>query len=147
MTLRIRCEVLKAIAICDGATSKVISEMLPELEPKQIQKAIYQLLTQDRIFKTGKQDREGSTGRPMFVYIANENWEPAQKTKAPVKKTGRKTHSESLRTDGPKIIPVIRFRDRKIRLLIGLMDKVHGNDKDLLIGILADLGHKFKLKV
>jgi len=143
MSLRIRCEVLKAIAILDNATSESVSKMLPDLEPKQIQKAIYQLLTQDRIFKTGKEKRTGSVGRARFIYVANENWEPAKK-KNSTQKAGRKSHTESLRTDGDGAMQIIRFRDRKIRLLIDLIDKVGGSQRDLLIGILADFGHKYK---
>lgn len=144
MTFRVRCEVLKVIAICDGATSKTVCDMLPDLEAKQVQKAIYQLLTQDRIFKTGKQQRHGSNGRPLFEYQANEDWEPATKAKKVKReKTGRKTYSEELRTNGGGITSIIRFRDRKVRLLGALASKASGTNKDLLIGILADFGHKY----
>ncbi len=147
MTLRIRCQVLRAVAIRDGATSQGIADMLPELSAQQVQKAIYQLLSQDRIFKTGKQEREGSNGRPLFVYEANEDWEPAAVKAKTKKKSGRKTHSDELRTNSAGGLGVIRFRDRKVRLLIKLLSKVSGTDKDLLIGLLADLGHKHDGKI
>jgi len=134
VTLRIRCEVLRAIAICNGATSETVHEMLPDFEPKQIQKTTYQFLTQDRIFKNRKKERSGATGRPRFIYIANANWEPAQKNKE-VKKTGRKSHSESLKTDGGESMPIVRFRDRKVRLLSSLINKVSGSDRDFPIGL------------
>lgn len=146
MTLRIRCQVLRLIAINDGATSETVAAMLPDLEPKQVQKAIYQLLTQDRIFKTGQEERKGSVGRARFIYVANEDWEPANAKAKVIKKAakiGRKSHSEELQTNGGGFSGVIRFRDRKVRLLLGVTDRVSGAQKDLIIGMLADYGHKY----
>lgn len=144
MTLRVRCEVLKTIAMLDNPTSEDVGNVLPDLKPKQIQKAIYQLLTQDRIFKTGQQERTGSKGRARFTYEARDDWEPkAKETKSTETKAGRKNHSESMRTDGGNALGIVRFRDRKIRLLCRLADRASGSDKDLIIGILSDLGHKY----
>lgn len=130
------------ITIADEPTSLGVQEMLPQFEAKQIQKAIYQLMSQDRIFRIGKSQRLGSHGRPLFIYGANPDWEPANKEPDTRDKVGRKTYPESLQTDGGRSMQIIRFRDRKIRLLTRLLDKVSGSDKDLLIGILNDFGHR-----
>ena len=141
MTFRIRCEVLRCIALSDDATSESVAKMLPELKSSQIQKAIYQLLTQDRIFKVRQLKRQGSKGRALFVYEANEEWEPTRDLKQ--KRDYQKSYSSEIRTNGIGFTGVIRFRDRKIRMLLRIMDKVGGANKDLLIGILSDYGHKY----
>ncbi|HKI74987.1 MAG TPA: hypothetical protein VJ998_10100 [Pseudomonadales bacterium] len=138
---------MKAIAIQERATSDSVHKALPHLKPQQIQKAIYQLLSQDRILKDGQSQRTGKKGRPMFFYVANEDWEPANRRsdKQSAAKSGRKNHHEALRSDGgTTMLPIARFRDRKIRLLTRLVQSVQGTDRDLLIGILADYGYRYE---
>ena len=143
MTLRIRCEVLRTLANIGPTDSKAVLKNLPDLKPEQVQKAIYRLLTQDRIEKIGVNEREGKTGRPLFVYKVRDEWEPANKTK---EKKGRKTYKEELRSsrksESDSMPTVINYRDRKIRLLQKLLNIVSGTEKDLIYGILADYGYK-----
>ena len=143
MTLRIRCEVLKALSTIGPTDSLTIQKNLPHLQSEQVQKAIYRLLDQDRIEKVGKVKRDGKNGRPLFVYQARDDWEPSLKKKNTVKK-GRKNYEESLRSNASvNAMPTfVAFRDRKIRLLQKLVKRSGGTDKDLLIGILADYGAK-----
>lgn len=141
MTLRIRCDVLKALAIHGPTTSLELAKYLPKLEAAQIRKAIYRLLDQDRIQKVGKAERSGSNGRPQFFCEVRDKdeWMPTRAKKTGPKK-GRQNYRESPKAPSAGTPAVVRFRDRKIRLLQRLMDHTSGAERDLLIGILADYG-------
>lgn len=141
-TLRIRCEVLKALATHGPCTSKDIQGHTKGLTAQQIQKALYRLLDQDRIFKVGQADRQGKEGRPLFLYDVRDEWEPKQ-SKRTGKKKGRQNYQQSLRHSNPSVFVVVKYRDRKIRLLQGLLDRVGGTDRDLIYGILADYGYQY----
>jgi len=129
-----------------------MAKHLPDLNVKQIQKATYSLLQQDRIRKQGKVPRIGNIGRPTFLYVCREDYEPIseeQKTekvtpKRKLKINKRPDHREYLRSPSgtEKFLGTIKFRDRKVRLIQELIPKHSDTAKDLLIGMLSDYGGK-----
>lgn len=140
--MRIKCQVLQVIAAKGPCSSLDVQQELPHLENEQVQKAIYNMLQQDRIFKADQVERIGSNGRPMFLYEVRENWEPQKTTGM---KSGRTNYAEKLRSGHAHVglaDIAIKFRDKKIRLLQSLIKYTGDMERDLLIGILNDYGYK-----
>lgn len=155
MTLRKRCLVLRQIEHFQGkATLDLVHSALPEFSKDDIQKAIYNLLQQDRIFK-GDEKVIGKSGRPQFNYLVNNEWGSAKQESMPGKRLhakGRKAFTGKdgeLATNSTKALVrgVIKFRDRKIKLLCQIVDGMTScPNRDLLIGLLAHLGHTYEPK-
>lgn len=156
-TLRVRCEVLRLLAIHGPCTSgEIVLASCGQLTAPQVQKALYRLLDQDRIRKTGEQrPRQGSDGRPMYLYEAREDWEPGQDSSRERRrpKRGRKDYRASLAASSPGSLPdddrpaqpfagLIKFRDRKVRLLQQYLARSSDTERDLLLGMLADYGYR-----
>jgi len=146
VNLRNRCIVLKALATIGPTDSGLLSQHIGnDLTLDQVRRAIYTLLEDDEIEKVEKMERKGSFGRPMFVYAVRDPDVPRQKLKiAPKTKKGRQNYSESLRR-APKgkintAFGIILYRDRKVRLLKKLIEHTYAQDRDLIYGLLADLG-------
>lgn len=145
MSLRKRCLVLRQIEHLKGlATVELIHKALPDLERVSIQQALYNLCAQDRILKRTTK-AIGETGRPQFCYKVNPDWESSKTDlrKGPIPKTGRKNFKEAMQTNTRRALGSVPFRDRKIKLLLKLMPHALDTDRDLLIGLLADLGYKY----
>ena len=127
-----------------NAHAQLLAELLPDLESKQINRAI------DNLLRNGRIERNGTTeilvnrwnskiNKEVSLYIARPNWEPAQNyphgkaSKSPPK---RRSPPPLL----PQTIPVANLRARKVECLRRLLDRCIGDDRDLVIGILADYG-------
>lgn len=143
INLRIRCQVLKVIAAMDQGTADDVHKHLPHLTKLQIQKALYDLCEDDEIRKIGKLPRENSNGKPWNIYQIRDENIPIDTSKKKVYKKSRPTKSQQLQRpikyDVKRGMMFIRYRDRKIKLLTKLLDRVENTDKDLLIGIINDL--------
>lgn len=140
--IRNRCIVLQAIAIHGPCTVKDLEAACPDLSPQQIQRAAYNLRESDDIIRVGQAPRHDGSGRPMLVLEVNPATPDGSKTP---EKSGRKSWRETLRSSqgGFNQPGMLRFRDRKIRLLQGLARVSGGTDKDLLIGMIKDYGGEY----
>lgn len=144
--MRKRCLVLRQIEHLQGkATLDVLCSCLSELTRDSIMKAVNNLAAQDRIIK-GYKTQKTDSNRPQYQWRVNEDWEPAAEKRRGLVK-GRKNHTEALQTNTTKSLGTVRYRDRKIKMLLGLMDHVNGTSRDLMIGLLADLGHTYKEQI
>lgn len=147
-TLRKRCQILRQIeALAGYATVPRLTELLPEIGGgKVISSAIARLLDQDRIRVVGKEPNPNPRGRRMVSrYDVNPEWDPNHET--PRAKRARlrrrpkaKSHGKAKRELSDAALGVVRFRQQKIGLLRRLRERAHGNDYDLLTGLLRDLG-------
>ena len=141
--IRIRCQVLKVITGIDSGTADDVAKYLPDLKPSQVQKALAHLCEDDEIRTVGKRPKTNSGGLPWNIYQIRDEKIPRNVSKKKVyKKTGRKSHSEELHKpvsyNKDRNILIIKYRERKIILLTRLLSRVHGHDKDLLIGCIND---------
>lgn len=140
MTLRIRCQVLKEIEAAGTATLDDLAANLLHFSKEQIMKALYRLMDQDRIRKQ-KEKVKGQSGRPLYLYEVNPGFVEKEE-KEPAKPRKRK-FPRTVDKGSPLGMPsYVQFRDRKVRLLLNLKDKVGGADADLIYGILSDYGYK-----
>lgn len=143
IALRIRCQVLKVIAGMDDGTAEQVGLHLPDLTAKQVQKALYNLCTDDEIRKIGEQPRGQANGKPWNVYQCRDENTPIDISKKKYyKKSGRKDIKQELQSsakwDMDKNRMIVKYRERKLHLLNRLMTHVSGTDTDLLIGIIKD---------
>jgi len=141
--IRIRCQVLKVIAAMTDGTADDVSRHLPNLTPQQIQKALYNLCNDDEIRKIGEQSRDQENGKPWNLYrVRDEGVAIDLSKKKFYKKSGRKNYSQEMMRptvwDSSKNRIVVRYRDRKLKLLNRFLTSVNGTDEDLLIGIIND---------
>lgn len=119
-----------------------LCELLPEIDKNTIGSTIGNMVRQDRVHKAGRV--EGTRG---YYYRVNDGWEPglARKRRMPAG-AGRPPPSPSeQRQLSPGNMKVIRYREQKIKLLMrvqrGFGEQLTSTERDLLIGLLADLGH------
>lgn len=141
--LRIRCQVLKVIAAMESGTAEDVAKNLPNLTPTQVQSTLNYLCNDDEVRVIGKQPKVNSGGKPWNIYqTRDENLPKDTSKKKTYTKTGRKTHSQELqrpvRFDEDRGIMIVRYREKKIKLLTKLLTRVDGTDKDVLIGCIND---------
>ena len=140
--MRQSCQILRQIEHLKGtATTALLCELLPEIEPTTVQATISNMITQDRVQKAGK-----VPGTRGYFYRVNDEWEPglARKKRKKAPGAGRPPPTGSEQRQGsPGNMKVIRYREQKIKLLLRLMKHTSNNDRDLVIGLLADLGHRY----
>ncbi|MGI9202678.1 MAG: hypothetical protein ACR2Q3_01640 [Woeseiaceae bacterium] len=148
--LRISCQVLRQVEHLRGlATINNLDPLLPELERPQILRALESLVAQDRVMKN-KQSTEpvagpggGTRAVKMWSYRVNQDWEPGKSPKTsdprPPKSRSKRRSAKPLPTQAHA---VVNLRARKVDCLLRVLDETHGTDRDLMIGILADYGHK-----
>ena len=141
--IRIRCEVLRAVAINGPCTVKQLHEKLPHLKYKQVQKACYHLVDEDEIKKTGVTEEKAVNNTPWPIYEVRTDESP---TKGRRKQSYRppdpnrhitKLH-KGLKFDEDKQRYIVKYRDNKIEYLSRLLLKERGDDKNLLIGMIND---------
>lgn len=141
--MRQSCQILRQIEALKGkATTALLCELLPEIDKNTIGSTIGNMVRQDRVHKAGRV--EGTRG---YYYRVNDGWEPglARKRRMPAG-AGRPPPSPSeQRQLSPGNMKVIRYREQKIKLLMrvqrGFGEQLTSTERDLLIGLLADLGH------
>lgn len=146
--LRIRCQVLKVIAGMDQGTAKDVHKHLLHLDAKQVQKALYELCMDDEIRKIGVVEREHCNGKPWNIYKCREENQPIDESKKKIyKKSGRKNKKQELQTsisfNAEKNIIMVKYRDRKIKLLEKMLPNISPQYKDLFIGIINDYKKRF----
>lgn len=151
-TLRKRCLIMRIIEREKGlANVDSIDCALPEMGRQNILKAINQMLCQDRLFKNGKRVSTVS-GRLMTCYRVNPDWEPgAPRNETPAQERRRlnagskkpfKGEKGQLATNTRQSLGVVMYRERKVQLLLRLLENLRDTDRDLMLGLLADLGHR-----
>lgn len=140
--MRQSCQILRQIESLKGrATTSLLAELLPEIDMMTISATIGNMRKQDRVIKNGQ-----VPGSRAYYYRVNDDWEPGLARK-PSNKSGYvpKPPSQSqVRQGSASNMVVIRFREQKIKMLRRLQSAgvLNGNEPDLIIGLLADLGHR-----
>ena len=140
--MRQSCQILRQIESLKGrATTKLLAELLPEIDMTSISSAIGNMLKQDRVQKNGRVESSRA-----FFYQVNSDWEPGLARK-PRKKGGYVPTPPSpatVRQGSASNMIVIRYREAKVKMLCRLLSAgvLNGNERDLMIGLLADLGHR-----
>ena len=141
-------EHLKGLANCHN-----LQPLLPELTPRQIRQAIDNLVRNGRIEINGKVmvDSNVGYGKTAKVriqqYKACPNWEPAQARFQRKPDGAAKAPSSPSKPRSTEAMPTqehafVNLRQRKIECLLRLLGECYGLDYDLVVGILADYGHK-----
>ena len=138
--MRQSCQILRQIESLQGqATTKLLCKLLPEIDMATISATIGNMRKQDRVHKNG---RVGS-GR-AFYYRVNDDWEPglARKNSKPGDYKPVPPSPSTVRQGSPRNMVVIRFREQKIKMLCRIRDVgvLNGNERDLVIGLINDLG-------
>ena len=154
--LRLKCQVLRQVEHYQGmATKHTLEDALPELTKQQVTAQIQILLQEGRIYPEGKRKGRASEscpeGRMLACYKATPDWEKGQ---GPAPKQGKGKRVDVIKRQAKRkprrrdalivtAMPGVLNRDKKIALLKRLASRCVGTDRDVMIGILADYGHKY----
>ena len=148
MTMRIKCQVLQFFAINGPCTVEKACLELPHLTQKKISSAVRNLIDQDRMFKDGETATGNKFKPTVFKYSVRDDWEPPAKPKR-TDSSNSLNHNKALQrshdTNNFSTV-LVRFREQKTSLIRRLVSNHNGTERDLLIGILADYGHKYEAK-
>lgn len=144
--MRMSCQILRQIEHLKGkATTALLAELLPEIEMTTISSVIGNMMKQDRVIKCGEVEKT-HRGRKRFYYRVNDDWEPglARKPRKKGDYIPTPPDQRKMLQGSPSNMIVVRYREAKQKMLLRLIDAgvLNGNENDLMLGLLADLGYK-----
>lgn len=141
-SMRITCRVLIAVADSDRPLTNYEISEFTGLTQKQVEIALVELLKKQKVYRANENTSRGQG----FTYAYNTEWEPSErprvvKSRTPHAKLHEKTRNKQKIEARSGVYGFGgRFRGKKIEVLKRLLNKVGPDDRDVLIGIIADYG-------
>ena len=132
------CRVLLVLADHGQCTADTIKLHISDMNVKQIQTALSHLCVKQKIRRVRKESPTGQT-----VYEFNEDFEPDDRPKMVKTRSklaeGMNRNARDKKGRIPEAVTMtLMFKDRKITLLKGMMDKVAPHERDIIHGIIKD---------